>query len=220
MAQADCHSISSLIEEEDRFINSLNSAKAIILVCVFTLQTENPCAKASATALYQAWELLDEAGAAQIALDKMRPAERTTASVSPPVRSNTLDPVLLTIEDYKVACAETNRAITVWSNFEDCDDSPAKRKAEAALDRAGNKKNGALYRLVTTKATTLDGLAEVATFLGAPRPLIGTSIYETEHCRWDETVEGNATARPKMYFATLAAALHDIAARTEAGGAS
>jgi len=83
MPQADCHSILSEVGEKDRFINNLNSAKAIILVCVFTLQTENPCTEASATALYQAWKLLDEAGAAQIALDKMRPAERTTAPVSP-----------------------------------------------------------------------------------------------------------------------------------------
>ena len=82
MPQADCHSILSEVAEKDRFINNLNSAKAIILVCVFTLQTENPCTEASATALYQAWELLDEAGAAQIALDKMRQA-RTTAPVSP-----------------------------------------------------------------------------------------------------------------------------------------
>ena len=56
MAQANCHSISSLVAEKDRYINSLNSAKSIVLVCVFTLQSENPCVKASATALYQAYD--------------------------------------------------------------------------------------------------------------------------------------------------------------------
>ena len=155
---------------------------------------------------------------------KKRPTKRGTAKVvkrtTAVVRSNTLDPAFLAIEDYKVACAETNRAIIVWSNFENCDDSPAKRKADAALDRASDNQGGALYRMVTTKATTLAGLAEVAKFLGEPMPAKGTSIYDKEHCRWDETVEGSGTARPKMYFATLAAALHDIADRTEAGGIS
>ena len=147
---------------------------------------------------------------------KKRPTKRGAAKVvkrtAAPIRSNTLDPNVLAIEDFKVAYAEHDRAITVAGAFAYGDDSPAKRKAEAAQDRAIERQIAALYRVVTTKPTTLVGLEELAKFFGEPKPIHG----DAEFCRWDETVEGDYRSRPKMFFATLAASLHDIAARADA----
>ena len=151
---------------------------------------------------------------------KKRPAKRGTAKV--PVRSNTLDPVLLAIKDWKAAYAETNRVWDVVEAVELGDDDNAKNNADAALTRAGRRQDDALNRAVTTKATTLAGLAEVAMFFGESVPIEGSLCRSSRmgHCRWDAEVADNFRSRPKMYFATLAAALHDIAARTEAGGVS
>ena len=149
---------------------------------------------------------------------KKRPTKRGTAKVpkrtAPPVRSNTLDPVLSAIDAYKAAYAEHDRVLDGEGAFKCGDNSPAKRKFDAASDRACFKQDDALYRLVTTKATTLAGLAEVAKFFSESKP-----TNDKEDCWWDE-IEGNGRARPKVYLMTLAAALHDIAARTETGGAS
>ncbi len=166
------------------------------------------------------------ARAKQHSTPKKRPTKRGTAKVpkhgSATFRSDTADPVLLAIEDYKVAYAETDRAFDVAEAVERGDDDNAKHKADAAVTRAGRRQDAALYRVVTTKATTLAGLAEVAKFFGESVPIQGSPCRSSRmgHCRWDAEVADNFRSRPKMYFATLAAALHDIAARTEAGGAS
>ncbi len=152
---------------------------------------------------------------------KKHPAKRGTAKVpkrtTASVLSNTLDPVLLAIEDYKVAYAEHDRVLTGEGAFKCGDNSPAKRKFDAASKHACFKQDDALYRLVTTKATTLAGLAEVAKFLATPMPAARFTVYDKKVCWWDE-IEGNGRSRPKVYLATLAASIHDIANRTEAGG--
>ncbi len=149
---------------------------------------------------------------------KKHPAKRGTAKVpkhgSATFRSDTADPVLLAIEDYKVAYAETDRAFDVAEAVERGDDDNAKHKADAAVTRAGRRQDAALYRVVTTKATTLAGLEELAKFFGGRVPA------DESDCMWISTVEGSVRSTPKIFFATLAAALHDISAHTEAGGVS
>ncbi len=158
------------------------------------------------------------ARAKQHSTPKKRPTKRGSARVvkrtAPPVRFDGPDPAILAIEDYKVAYAEHDRVLDGEGAFKCGDNSPAKRKFDAASAHACFKQDDALYRLVTTKATTLAGLAEVAEFLAEPMPI------EDSPCWWDEQVANNYRSCPQTYLATLAAALHDIAARTEAGGAS